>query len=274
MPSIGTKELVAAMPLLMGLSEQSHIVGPLTAYPTYAVSAGVLGARFTPTDDIESVPDADFIWLNSPSNPTGRVLDPERLRAIVSWGRERGIPVVSDECYIELGWDVEPRSILHPSIVGTDHTGVVALHSLSKRSNLAGYRFGFAAGDRAVITTITGIRKHLGMMVPAPVQAAAIAALDDDAHAVEQKARYRARREILRGALLSAGFTIDHSEAGLYLWATRHEDCWDTVAWGAERGVLVTPGAFYGESGREHVRVALTATDERVGAFAERVAAA
>ena len=273
MPSIGTKELVAALPLLMGLSEQSHIVGPLTAYPTYAVSAGVLGARFTPTDDVESVSDADFIWLNSPSNPTGRVLDPERLRAIVVWARERGIPVVSDECYIELGWDVEPCSILHPSIVGTDHTGVVALHSLSKRSNLAGYRFGFAAGDPAVIATITGIRKHLGMMVPAPVQAAAIAALDDDAHAVEQKARYRARREILRAALLSAGFTIDHSEAGLYLWATRHEDCWDTVAWGAERGVLVTPGAFYGESGREHVRVAMTATDERVEAFAERVSA-
>lgn len=273
MPSIGTKELVASLPMLLGMTEASHLVGPRTAYPTYAVSAGLIGARYTATDVPEDLPDVDLIWLNSPSNPTGRVLDVERLREIVGWARSRGIPVLSDECYIELAWDAEPVSVLHPDIVGTDHTGVLALHSLSKRSNLAGYRFGFLAGDPALVASVTGIRKHLGMMVPAPVQAAAVAALGDDVHVIEQRERYRARRDILRTALRGAGFRIDHSEAGLYLWASRDEDCWQTVAWFADRGILVTPGAFYGASGEQHVRVALTAADDRVAAFAERLSA-
>lgn len=274
MPSIGTKELVASLPMVLGLTSESHIVGPLIAYPTYAVSAGVLGARYTATDEPESIDDADLIWLNTPGNPTGAVLSIERMRSIVAFARERGIPVVSDECYIELGWDTEPVSILHPSVSDGDHTGLLAMHSLSKRSNFAGYRFGFLAGDQALVSSVLGVRKHLGMMVPWPVQVAAQATLLDDAHVVEQRGRYEARRAVLRDALTSAGFTISHSEAGLYLWATRGEPCWDTVSWLADRGILVAPGAFYGPHSGMHVRVALTATDERVAAAAERLASA
>jgi aspartate/methionine/tyrosine aminotransferase len=142
---------------------------------------------------------------------------------------------------------------------------------LSKRSNLAGYRAGFITGDAAVVAGLLEVRKHAGMMVPAPVQAAMVAALDDDAHVEVQRSRYSARSAVLRPALEAAGFTIEHSQAGLYLWATRDEDCWTTVNWFAERGILVAPGSFYGVAGGRHVRVALTATDERVDAAAKRL---
>jgi succinyldiaminopimelate transaminase len=273
LPSIGSKELVANLPTILGLGPDSHVVVPLTAYPTYAVGAGVIGARVTATDRPQDVPDADLIWINSPGNPTGRVLSPVQMQSIVSHARQIGAVVASDECYIELGWDSTPISVLHPSVVGDDHSGVLAVHSLSKRSNFAGYRFGFLTGDQGIIGRMLGIRKHLGMMVPAPVQAAAAAAFDDDEHVVVQRERYFARREIIRGALVRSGFAIDDSEAGLYLWATRAEPCWDTVGWFAERGILVTPGDFYGPSGAQHVRVALTATDAAVAAFAGRLSA-
>lgn len=271
LPSIGSKELVANLPTVLGLGVNSLVVVPLAAYPTYAVGAGVLGARVIATDQPQDVSDADLIWINSPGNPTGRVMPAEQMRAIVAHARSIGAVVASDECYIELGWDATPCSVLHPSVVGDDHSGVLALHSLSKRSNFAGYRFGFVAGDPELVHRMLGIRKHLGMMVPSPVQAAAAAAFDDDEHVAVQRARYFARREIMRAALLRSGFAIDHSEAGLYLWATRGEPCWETVAWFAERGILVTPGDFYGAAGAHHVRVALTATDEAVAAFASRL---
>lgn len=271
LPSIGSKELVANLPTVLGLGSDSHVVVPLAAYPTYAVGAGVLGARVTATDRPEDVIDADLIWINSPGNPTGRVMPPDRMRAIVAHARSIGAVVASDECYVELGWDVTPCSVLHPSVVGNEHSGVLALHSLSKRSNFAGYRFGFVAGDPALVQRMLGIRKHLGMMVPSPIQAAAAAAFDDDDHVVVQRERYHARREILRTALINSGFTIDHSEAGLYLWATRGEPCWESVGWFADRGILVTPGDFYGAAGAQHVRVALTATDEAVDACALRL---
>ncbi len=162
--------------------------------------------------------------------------------------------------------------MLHPEINGGSLEGILAVHSLSKRSNLAGYRCAFVAGDAAVVAELLAVRKNLGLMMPGPQQRAMVAALDDDAHVAEQHARYAARRTTLRSVLESAGFRIDHSEASLYLWATRDEPCWDTVAWLAERGVLVAPGSFYGRAGDRHVRVAFTATDERVGAAAERLA--
>ena len=274
LPSIGSKELVANLPTLLGLSESSHVVVPLTAYPTYAVGAGLAGARVTATDRPQDVDDADLIWINSPGNPTGRVLGPEALRDMVGHARAIGAVLASDECYVELGWETVPVSVLHPDVVGDDHHGVLAVHSLSKRSNFAGYRFGFVAGDTSIVGQMLSIRKHLGMMVPSPIQAAAAAAFDDDAHVIEQRARYGARREVLKTALLGSGFSIDNSEAGLYLWATRAEPCWDTVSWFAERGILVTPGDFYGEAGANHVRVALTATDAAVRSFAERISAA
>lgn len=213
----------------------------------------------------------DLIWVNTPSNPTGQVLTTQELRAIVKRGREIGAPVVSDECYIELGWSVKPISILDRSVNEGDLTGLLAVHSLSKRSNLAGYRSGAVSGDQELISDITGLRKHAGMLMPTPVQHATIAGLADTNHVAAQKAKYGARRDLLHSALVDAGFSISHSEAGLYLWATRNEECFATVDWLATRGILVAPGDFYGSAGGKHVRVAFTGTDERIGQFAARL---
>ncbi|MGE5764861.1 MAG: succinyldiaminopimelate transaminase, partial [Mycobacterium leprae] len=212
-----------------------------------------------------------LLWLNSPSNPTGQVLPVAHLRKLMAWARERGCVLVSDECYVEFGWDAEPVSVLNPAVCDGVVDGLLAVHSLSKRSNLAGYRVGFVAGDPALVARLLEVRRHAGMMVPAPVQAAAVAALDDDAHVADQRARYRSRRDALVPALTAAGFTIEHSQGGLYLWGTRGESCWDSLAWLARCGILVAPGEFYGLAGARHVRVALTATDERIAAAAARL---
>ncbi len=203
LPTIGTKEFVAWLPTLLGLGPADRVVIPELAYPTYDVGARLAGAQVLVADSLTAIGPArvSLLWLNSPSNPTGKVLPVDHMAKVVSWARERGVLVVSDECYYELGWTEQPVSVLHPDVCGGDPTGVIALHSLSKRSNLAGYRFGFAAGDPAVIAALLEVRKHAGMMVPGPVQAAAIAALGDDAHVVAQRAVYRARREVLIAAL-------------------------------------------------------------------------
>jgi len=263
LPSIGSKELVALLPSLLGLAPGTQVLLPRLAYPTYDVGVRMAGCVPVPTDDptAHDPTDVGLVWLNSPSNPTGEVLDVERQRAVVEWGRRHGVLVVSDECYLELGWEVEPVSVLHPSVCGDGVGGVLALHSLSKRSNLAGYRAGFAAGDADAVAVLVEARKHLGLLTPSPVQAALVAALADDAHVAEQKERYRRRRALLAPAVEAAGFRVDHSEAGLYLWCTRDEPCWDTVAGLADVGLLVAPGAFYGEAGERHVRLALTVTD-------------
>ncbi len=273
LPTIGSKELVAWLPTQLGLGPGDLVAFPEIAYPTYDVGARLAGATGVPTDDPTTLDPARLrlIWLNSPSNPTGRVLPVQEQRRIVAWARRHGVLVASDECYVELGWEAAPVSVLHDTVSGGSPAGLLAVHSLSKRSNLAGYRAGFVAGDPAVVRELLEVRKHAGHMVPTPVQAALTAALGDDAHVETQRERYRRRRETLRAALLAAGFRIDHSEAGLYLWATRGEPCWDTVGWFAERGILVAPGEFYGATAREHVRVALTATDERIAAAAARL---
>jgi succinyldiaminopimelate transaminase len=274
LPAIGTKEMVAWLPTLLGVGGGSTVVIPELAYPTYAIGAALAGAATRASDALVTLgPErVDLLWLNSPSNPTGRVLPVDHLRKVVAWARERGAVVISDECYLELGWDAEPVSILHPDVCDGDHSGLLALHSLSKRSNLAGYRFGLLTGDPALVRSLLEVRKHAGMIVPAPIQAAATAAFSDDAHVREQRARYARRRDLLRPALERAGFALSHSEAGLYLWASRDENCWATVEWFAERGIVVAPGEFYGSAGSRHVRVALTATDERVAAAVERLA--
>lgn len=274
LPTIGSKELVAWLPTLLGVGPGDLVAIPAVCYPTYEVGVQLAGASAVRSDSLTALgPDTRIrmIWINSPSNPTGKVLPVEHLRKVVSWARERGVTVVSDECYLSLGWEATPVSILSDEVCDGDHTGLLAVHSLSKRSNLAGYRAGHVSGDPALIAELLAVRKHAGMIVPAPVQAAMVAALGDESHVAEQRSRYAARRTRLRSALLGAGFTIEHSEAGLYLWATRGEDCWATVEWLAERGVLAAPGAFYGPSGARHVRVALTATDERVDAAVERL---
>jgi succinyldiaminopimelate transaminase len=271
---IGSKELIGSMPLHLGIGAGDLIVFPKLAYPTYEVSAALVGARSMAADSLTEIgPEVPkLLWLNSPSNPTGRVLPTAHLKKVVDWCRERGTILVSDECYLECAWDAEPVSVLHPDVCGGSHEGILSVHSLSKRSNLAGYRCAFVAGDPALIGELLAVRKNLGLQMPGPQQVAMVAALDDDKHVAEQHARYAARRSVLRTALEGAGFRIDHSEASLYLWATRDEDCWTTVDWLADRGILVAPGSFYGVEGARHVRVAFTATDERVAAAAARLA--
>jgi succinyldiaminopimelate transaminase len=275
LPTIGSKELVAWLPTLLGAGAGDLVVIPALAYPTYEVGARLAGADVLRTDSTVAAGPARpaVVWLNSPSNPTGRVLPVEHLRKVVEWARSCGAVLVSDECYLALDWEAQPVSVLHPSVCGGSHEGLLAVHSLSKTSSLAGYRAGYVTGDPALVSRLLAVRKHAGMIVPHPVQAAMTAALSDDGHVAAQKARYAARRSVLRTALQDAGFTVDHSEAGLYLWSTRGEDAWATVDWFAALGILVAPGTFYGPTGGEHVRVALTATDDRIETAAERLAA-
>ncbi|SDQ71149.1 succinyldiaminopimelate transaminase [Quadrisphaera sp. DSM 44207] len=278
LPTVGSKELVAWLPTLLGLGPGDVVVHPAVAYPTYDVGARLAGATPLPVPAGE-LPDlragtgrVRLVWVNSPSNPTGEVLDAGRLREVVRWARSVGAVVASDECYAELAWDVDDvPSVLDPRVCEGGHEGLLLVSSLSKRSNLAGYRGGFVAGDPALVAALVAVRKHAGMIVPAPVQAAVAAALGDDAHVAEQRERYRRRREALLPALDAAGLSVPGSPAGLYLWATRGEDAWATVADLAERGVLVAPGSFYGPLGARWVRVALTASDERVRAGVTRL---
>jgi succinyldiaminopimelate transaminase len=280
LPVIGSKELIASMPTHLGLGPGDLVVIPELAYPTYEVGARLAGARTFATDALTRVgPErVSLVWVNSPSNPTGRVLPVDHLRKVVAWCRERGALLVSDECYLECAWSDDPAqrpvSALHPDVCDGDPSGIVTVHSLSKRSNLAGYRCGFAVGDPAVIGELLAVRKNLGLQLPGPQQLAMQVALEDDRHVEAQHARYAARRTALAAALEAAGFRIDHSEAALYLWVTRGEPCWDTVGWLADRGILVAPGEFYGRAGAQHVRVAFTATDERVQAAVERLTSA
>jgi len=275
LPVIGTKELIASLPALLGCGPSDAVSYPELAYPTYDVGARLAGARPMATDepDAAGATPVRLAWLNSPSNPTGRVLPPARIRALVDWARQAGTVLASDECYIDLGFDVAPASVLHPASCGTSHAGLLAVYSLSKRSNLAGYRAGFVTGDPELIASLLEVRKHAGLIVPAPVQAAMTAALGDDSHAEQQHARYASRRDRLRPALERAGWAISHSEAGLYLWASHPDyDCWDSVLVLAASGILVAPGEFYGPAGHRHIRVALTATDERIDAAVGRLA--
>jgi succinyldiaminopimelate transaminase len=267
LPLIGSKEFVAWLPTF--LTAQT-VLYPEVAYPTYLVGAILANAEATTVDiDASSWPRADVAWVNSPSNPTGRVHSESEYRAAIQWSRATGGVVVSDECYLEFGTNVTPKSILN--FTDGDNKNILAVHSLSKRSNLAGYRGAFVIGDPAVIAQILEVRKHAGMMVPLPIQKAMVAALSDSEHVAIQRDRYNARKKTLAPALQAAGFTIDFSDAGLYLWATRGEDCWASVAWLAELGILATPGIFYGEKGSQHIRIAMTATDAQISQASERI---
>jgi succinyldiaminopimelate transaminase len=277
LPVIGSKELIASLPTHLGLGPGDLVIYPALAYPTYEVGARLAGARTLATDAMTAAgPErVALVWINSPSNPTGRVLPVDHLRKVVAWCRERGALLLSDECYLECAWETgtgrEPVSVLHPDVCDGDHTGILTVQSLSKRSNMAGYRCAFVAGDRHVVAELLAVRKNLGLMMPGPQQHAMRVALEDDEHVGEQHERYARRRAGLLAALEGVGFRIDASEASLYLWATRDEPCWDTVGWLADRGILVAPGAFYGSAGEQHVRVAFTATDERVAAAVRRL---
>lgn len=277
LPTVGSKELVALLPLLLGLGPGDVVVHPRAAYPTYEVGARLVGATPVAADDPAEWPEGTRLaWVNSPGNPDGRVLDLDALRQAVSRARELGAVLASDECYAELGWespwDAEPiPSALDPRVVGDRTDGVLSVYSLSKQSNLAGYRAAFLAGDPAIVAGLLTARKHLGLMLPAPVQAAMVAALGDDAHVARQKELYRRRRTVLKPALEEAGFRIDASEAGLYLWATEGRDAWESLDRLAALGILAGPGHFYGTHFPQHVRLSLTAPDERVAAAAARL---
>ncbi len=317
LPTVGSKELVAWLPTLLGAGPGDVVAFPDLAYPTYDVGARLAGASPQPRSSLsgnELTEDAlsggvtpRLLWVNSPSNPTGRVLDVKDLATVVRWARQHGVVVASDECYAELDWRSDDRSataegrtppglpapgsvpsILDPRVCDGTHEGLLAVYSLSKQSNMAGYRAAFVAGDPVLVGRLLEIRKHAGMMVPWPVQEAMVAALADDLQVARQKARYGTRRAQLRAALENAGYRIEHSEAGLYLWTTRNGDgpdqqrrpdsatgagpAWSMVSGLADLGILVAPGTFYGAAGGHHVRIGLTATDERIATAVKRLA--
>ena len=299
LPTIGSKELVAWLPTLLGAGPGDVVAFPAVAYPTYDVGARLAGASPQPMHSLTGLgpmtasTTPKLLWVNSPSNPTGQVLGVDHLAKVVRWARQHGVVVASDECYAELDWREGEGwtssglptpgavpSILDPRVCGGSHKGLLAVYSLSKQSSMAGYRAAFVAGDPALVGRLLEIRKHAGMMVPWPVQQAMLAALADDTHVADQRLRYGIRREHLRSALQDAGYRIEHSDAGLYLWVTRGADgdasagpdCWAMVAELADLGILVAPGRFYGAAGARHVRCALTATDERIDAAVRRLA--
>ena len=285
LPTIGSKELVAWLPTLLGLGAGDVVAFPRVAYPTYDVGARLAGAESFAADattafgPVTSSTAPKLLWLNTPGNPTGKVLGVEHLAKVVAWARQHGVIVASDECYAELDWRPDEErgripttpSILDPRVTGGSHEGLLCVYSLSKQSNLAGYRAAFVAGDPAIVGRLLEVRKHAGMMVPWPVQRALLAGLSDCDHVLEQKERYAARRRILKPAVEAWGLRIDDSQAGLYLWATAGENCWQTLGRLADLGILAGPGDFYGPAGAEHVRIALTATDERIAVAAHRL---
>jgi len=274
LPVIGSKEMVALLPFLLGLGKGDAVVHPSISYPTYEVGAMAVGATPVPEDDPNKWPEnTKLVWINSPSNPTGHVLDVNQLHRMVGAARRMGAVLVSDECYGLLGSDAHPvaPSVLADDVVNGDYSGVLALHSLSKQANMAGYRAAFMAGDATLIATLLERRKHLGLMVPGPIQQAVTSALTDT-HTVDlQRQKYSYRRRVIRDAFEAAGFVVEHSEAGLYLWASRGEAADESVAWCAARGVLVTPGHFYGEAGENYIRIALTVSDQHADAVSARL---
>ena len=275
LPTIGSKEFITGLPLFLGLGPGDVVVQPRFAYPSYAIGAALVGATVHSGDDPAQWPEnTRLIWVNSPGNPDGRVASVAELRAAVARAREIDAVIASDECYAELNWagPAPTPSILDPAVIDGSRHNTLAVYSLSKQSNLAGYRAGFVGGCSQVLGDVLGVRKHMGLIPPAPVQAAMVAALGDDAHVDVQRERYRGRRAILGDALETGGYRIDSSEAGLYLWVERGPDAWASVAGFADLGILVTPGTFYGDS--SHVRIALTASDENVVAAARRLAEA
>jgi succinyldiaminopimelate transaminase len=271
---VGTKELVAGIPhwLRLRTPTRDTVLYPEISYPTYAMGAALAGCRAVPYARIDEIAPADAeralcLWVNSPANPTGALTD---LAAAAVWGRRRGVPVMSDECYIEFTWDAPGETILAEGL-----EGVVALHSLSKRSNLAGARAGFYAGDPDLVHYLSEVRKHAGFMVPGPVQAAATVALGDDAHVDAQRDRYLRRLDRVAAALTAAGVPCRRPPATFYLWvAAPGGDAWALAArLAADAGVVVSPGEFYGPAGAGHVRIAVVQRDDRLHLAIERLAA-
>jgi succinyldiaminopimelate transaminase len=277
MPTIGSKELISWLPVLLGIGKGDVVVQPKVAYTAYAVGAAFAGATLISEDDPDKWPEnTKLVWINSPGNPDGKVLPAQQFAKAVNRAREIGALLASDECYAELGWsapwdqDLIP-SVLDPSVCGNSHEGILCLYSLSKQSNMAGYRAAFAVGSKKLIRDLVNLRMHAGMMMPVPTQHAVIAALGDYQHVKLEKEIYRKRRDELLSAVKKFGFQLSDSEAGLYLWATLGEDCWVTVEKMANLGIVVVPGSFYGDHATKHVRFSLTASDSDISRAAARL---
>ena len=268
LPTIGSKELVAWLPSIL---QAKTVLYPKVAYPTYLVGSMIHQSTNVAVDiDATTWPKSDLAWINSPSNPTGRVHSESELEAVIAYARNNNSIVASDECYISFqATGPAPISIL--KLANGNNKNLIAVHSMSKRSNLAGYRAGLIVGDPDLIAEIREVRKHAGMLTPLPIQRAMTAALVDESHVAIQAKRYAARREVLSSALIAAGFQIDFSNAGLYIWCTRSEDSWKSISWLADIGILATPGIFYGEAGAQHIRIAMTATDAQIADAAARI---
>ena len=267
LPLIGSKELVAWLPTIL---ESKKVLIPEIAYPTYHVGALIAQAQSVQVQiDATSWPAADLAWLNSPSNPTGRVHTDQEISACIEWARKNNAVLISDECYFEFEHTAAPHSVM--ALTAGNNKNILAVHSLSKRSSMAGYRAAFLIGDSQLIAKIRELRKHAGMIVGLPVQKAMTVALKDDEHVAEQRRLYNARRDALRPTLEACGFRIEFSNAGLYIWCTRDEDAWVSVDWLAARGILATPGSFYGDKGKNHIRIALTATDAAISQVVTRL---
>ena len=275
---VGTKEFVATTPHFLRLRTPSRdmVLFPAVAYPTYEMGAILAGCRPVPVPaaadgsiDLAAIDPADaaralMLWVNSPSNPTGALSD---LGAAAAWGRAHGVPVFSDECYVEFTWDGPPRTILEHGL-----DGVVAVHSLSKRSNLAGLRVGFYAGDAELVQYLREVRKHVGMLVPGPAQAAGVVALGDDRHVAEQRDRYRRRLERLRSVLARwAGVEVPMPAGAFYLWFDASDGWAFAERLASEGGALVSPGDFYGAGGVQNVRAAVVQPDDRIELVAQRL---
>lgn len=278
---VGTKEFVASLAGFLHLRspERDTVLFPAVSYPTYAMGATLAGLRSVAVPmekgqlDLSAISEEDaaralVLWANSPSNPTGYLDD---LEHVAEWGRRHGVLVASDECYAEFTWTSRPRTILE---FGSD--GVLALHSISKRSNLAGLRAGFYAGDDEVVAYLRLVRQHAGLMVPGPVQDAVALAYGDDAHVELQRQRYLARLERLSGALARVGIDAPLPEGAFYLWCSKPGlDGWALGEFLAERsGLVASPGELYGDAGRDFLRVAVVQSDERIELVASRLEAA
>jgi succinyldiaminopimelate transaminase len=271
---MGTKEFVAGVPhwLRLRSPDRDTVLYPRISYPSYAMGATLAGCRAVPFATLADVEPGDAdralcAWVNSPANPTGHLDD---LAAAAAWGRAHGVPVLSDECYIEFTWAAPGRTIVEHGL-----EGVVAVHSLSKRSNLAGVRAGFYAGDPDLVHYLSEVRKHAGFMVPGPVQAAAVAAFGDDAHVDEQRDRYARRLALMVDALIAAGIACPAPAGAFYLWAPApNGDAWALAhRLAAEGGAIVAPGELYGTAGADHVRIAVVQPDDRIALVAQRLGA-
>jgi succinyldiaminopimelate transaminase len=271
-PLVGTKEMLTLLPTLLGLGEGDEIAVPDPSYPSFPVGAILAGATpyHLPIGEMPR-PGTKLVWVNSPSNPTGEIVAGDYLRALVAWARQNDSLIVADECYIEFHWDDADRcvSVLSEEVNGGSLENIFAIYSMSKRSNLAGYRVGFMTGDPRPLPNIKRLRDYLGLMVPTPILGAATAALRDDEHVEAQRLIYAERAARMTEALEAAGFQVDLARAGLFLWATEGKSSYESAKWFAERGIAVTEGASFGPAGEKYVRIALTST--QLDAAIERI---